>query len=161
MENINQLYFHCILIVENNERSICPTWHDNLFKYVNTVLKYHGHEPITVNAHYDHMHLLFRMSPEMSIDNLMRIVKRCTTVYAATIPDRATLTWSEEYVCVSCSRTELDLVARSINKQETYHSNKALREEIEDLLDRMESDIPIEHLMACQFWYGPLDYSPN
>jgi REP element-mobilizing transposase RayT len=161
MKNVNCVYVHLILKIENDKSQIMPEWQKYLSDYIENALRRHEQKPIEINAHFDHIHILTGLNLFTPIDELVAMVKTASKDFARYINEICAIAWTEDYVCVSVGGSELEDVARFIRKQKELHQKKNLSEEIVDLMDQIESDIPQSLLHECGFMLGPRDYSTN
>lgn len=161
MKNVNCVYVHLILKIENDQSQIMPEWQNFLAEYIAACLRRHDQRPLEINAHYDHIHILTGLHINTPIDELVSMVKTASKHFVKQVNEVCAIVWSEEFVCLSVGGNELDDVARYIRKQKEVHQKKNLAQEITDLLDQIESDIPQSILQKFGFLLSPRDYSEN
>lgn len=161
MHIISGVYLHIILRVEEGKKAILPSWEEILFEFIKAKLKHHDQKVIAINAHLDHLHILVNMNVNTSLDEVIAMIKTASKEFAVNQNEVCAIPWAEDYVCLSIGGTQLEDVTRYIRKQQELHLNISLAQEIEDLMDQTESDIPLSILRACGFMINPQDYSLN
>lgn len=71
-----QIHIHTVFAVKYREALIKADWRDNLYKYINTIIKEQGHKPLAIGGTSNHIHILFGFRPSQSLSSLMLRIKR-------------------------------------------------------------------------------------
>ncbi len=161
MNIISRVHVHLILRTENGQSDILPEWKNMLTEFICAHLKHHEQQPVEINVQRDHLHALVRLNIQTPIEELVDMIKTGSKHFASSMNHVCAIVWSEEFICLSTGGFELEDVARYIRKQDQLHEYKNLSEEITDLMDQTESDVPIGLLNECGFMISPQDYSLN
>lgn len=92
-----------------------------------------------MNSVPNHIHALVAMTPDVSISDLVRDIKRSSSLF---INEqnwiRGRFSWQEGFGAFSYSRSHVDVVKRYIENQEAHHKKMTFREEYESLLKEYE-----------------------
>jgi REP element-mobilizing transposase RayT len=87
----------------------------------------------------DHLHIFFVMRPMCSLADLVREVKKASTVF---INERyypvTKFRWQVGYGAFSYSSSQVDTVIRYIQNQKEHHQKKSFREEFLEFLEYFE-----------------------
>ena len=161
MQIIDRIYVHLILRVQNGQPDILPQWQNIMIEFIRSHMKHHEQAPIEINAHRDHLHVLARLNVNTPVEEMIAMIKTGSKHFAQFQSEACSIAWSDEYICLSVGGFELEDVARHVRKQDQIHEHKTLSQEISDLLDQTEADVPIGLLNECGFLISPQDYSLN
>lgn len=130
-----QIHIHAVFAVRNRQSLIQTVWKDELFKYITGIITHNGHKLLAINGMPDHIHLLFGFRPDQSLSDLMRNVKRSSSLW---INKQQFLSgkfsWQEGFAAFTYSRSQLKEVICYIENQELHHQKKSFSEEQRELL---------------------------
>jgi len=141
MSTYTQIYIHLVFHVQNNQPLLKGEIKARIFKYIAGIIKNLGHKPIIINGVSDHVHILVGLSPDKTISDLVKEVKRCSTNFINENKFfRGKFYWQEGYGAFSYSRSQLDDVVRYIKNQEQHHRKWTFREEYLKILDKFGVD---------------------
>ena len=134
-----QIYIQVIFAVEWRQTLIGPDHKDDLEKYITGILRNKRQKMIEINAQPDHLHMLIGMTPDLALSDLVREVKKSSTVF---INDnkwvRGKFNWQEGFGGFSYSRSSLDSVIRYIKNQERHHAKRSFEDEYKQLLKKFD-----------------------
>ncbi|MCD4728599.1 MAG: IS200/IS605 family transposase [Pirellulales bacterium] len=139
----HQLYYHFAWATRGRRALIRREHRQSLLKIINEEAKKRGGWPIRHNAMPDHVHLLVRLPPSVSVSDFIGQVKGATShrVNEEIKPDFK-LKWQEGYGVLTLRKDELDKVSRYIDNQETHHQTGRLSVLLEKIVDDEESTPP-------------------
>lgn len=134
-----QLHIHFVFAVKFRKSLISFDWNQRLYEYMGGILKNNGHQPLAINGMPDHIHMLAGLNPNHAIADLMRIIKKESTVFI----NKRKLTpslfnWQEGYGAFSVSHSGLMNVVNYIHQQQEHHHHLSFKEEYEGLLRKHE-----------------------
>ena len=90
---------------------------------------------------YDHIHILVSLSPSESVSDLVRDIKRSSSIW---INDngflRQSFAWQEGYSAFSYNQSSLPAVINYIQRQEEHHRHRSFREECILIYDKFNID---------------------
>jgi REP-associated tyrosine transposase len=128
----HQLYYHLIWATHSREPLIERSWRSRLLAILNDEVKKRGGWPIRHNAMPDHVHLLVRLPPTVTISRFLGEVKGATSFRVnRDIKPAFKLQWQEGYGALSVRKEEVERVSRYIDNQERHHSNGRVSELLE------------------------------
>ncbi len=94
-------------------------------------------DSIAINGIADHVHLLFRMTTDRCLAEIMRELKAHSSGWVhRTIPNLKGFAWQSGYGAFSVSTSAVARVQEYIANQEEYHRTRSFAEEYAELLRR-------------------------
>ena len=142
-----QIYIHVVFAVQARESLIKAEWREDLFKYIAGILKNQGIKLLAIGGVEDHIHILFGMSPTISLSDLIREVKANSSKYINENKFvRGKFYWQEGFGAFSYSRSQIDAVAKYILNQEQHHAGRSFKDEYVALLNRFEVEFDDRYL---------------
>lgn len=134
-----QLYIHLVFAVKNRDCLLHESHRHELFKYISGIVTNREHKSIVVNGMSDHAHILLGLNPKESISNLVRDVKRSSSLF---IKKKrwflGKFTWQEGYGAFSYGRSQLNQIYNYILNQKEHHKKQTFREEYHNLLKKFD-----------------------
>ncbi len=128
---------HCHVVFGTKERRplIRPEWRARLHEYLGGTVRGLGAVAEAVGGVGDHVHLLMSLRTTDAPAELVRELKKASSVWAADKHERW-FAWQEGYSIISVSRTHVPVVRRYIANQESHHGKIAFASELERLLEK-------------------------
>jgi REP element-mobilizing transposase RayT len=133
----SQVYVQAVFAVWRRENLIRPEWAGRLYAYMAEIIKKKGQKPIIINGVPDHVHLFIGLRPNLSIMELVREVKSCSSKFInenRLLP--GVFRWQEGYGVFSYGQSQVDRVYKYILNQQAHHRKRTFREEYRELLVR-------------------------
>jgi REP element-mobilizing transposase RayT len=125
-----QVYIHLVFSVKNRDPLISNNFRDNLHKYITGIIKKRDCKLLSINSMPDHIHILFSLTPEKSISNLVREIKVFSAKYINENKFcKFKFNWQEGYGAFSYSGSQVEKVKSYIENQEIHHSKLTFNEE--------------------------------
>ena len=111
----------------------------DLHAYLASILKANRCPTLLVGGVSDHVHLLFVLSKNHSIANIVWTVKRSSSkwIKGQSIGLRK-FHWQEGYGAFSVSQSDVERVQRYILNQETHHRKRSFQDEFRQFLKKYE-----------------------
>lgn len=125
-----QLFNHYVFAVQDRLCLINKKWQDDLYKYMNGIIKQHGHRLYIINGMNDHIHILISMSPKQAPSELMYHLKRSSSLWIN--QNRLTsgkFSWQEGFGAFSIGKAQLPGIIKYIENQQEHHKQTTFREE--------------------------------
>lgn len=136
-----RLHIHFVFAVKYREAMIQYPWNITLHKYMAGILLKLKHHPVCINSMPDHIHILAGINPSQSIADVMRIIKKESSVF---INESGFTTkkfqWQEGYGAFSVSHIHLETIKNYIVHQQQHHSNMSFSDEYLTLLKKNQID---------------------
>lgn len=142
-----KLYVHCVFTPKGRHSLLNDSIRKNIHKYIYGIVKGKNCNPIAINGTSDHIHILVGFCPSISIENLVRDIKRSSSLYInANNLLTAKFSWQDGYGAFTVGYPELDKVYRYILNQQTHHLTGSFKEEYMGILKDQGIDYSTEHL---------------
>jgi putative transposase len=133
----HQLYYHFAWATHSRAALIRREYRTHLLAIDNEEAQRRGGWPIRHNVMRNHVHLLVRLPPTVSVSDFIGQVKGATAHRVnEEIKPGFKLTWQKGYGALTLRKGEVEKLARFIDNQETHHANRRLSM----LLERVVGD---------------------
>ncbi|CAN5897546.1 IS200/IS605-like element ISSen6 family transposase [soil metagenome] len=127
---LSLIIVHLVFGTKDGTSSIKSTMRSHLHEYLATVVREADGECYRVGGSVDHVHLTVRLSRSISIDELVKELKRSSSYWVKTqYPTLPKFSWQRGYGCFSIGLEDLPAVNAYIDAQETHHQTHSFREE--------------------------------
>jgi putative transposase len=137
-----QIYIHVVFAVKRRENLIDKKWKDELYKYICGIVNGNKQKVYAINGVSDHIHILLSIRPDVSLSELMRDIKGCSSKW---INEKKFMKekfqWQEGYGAFSYSHSQLNTIIKYIENQEAHHAKKTFKDEYYEFLEAYK----IEH----------------
>lgn len=131
----SQIYIQIVFAVRGRRSLIHSSWEDELFKYITGIIQNRGQKLLAINGVADHIHILIGMRPTCCLSDLVREVKKASTVFVNEKKfARTHFQWQNGYGAFSYSQSAMSNVIRYIERQKEHHRKKSFREEYVEFL---------------------------
>lgn len=134
-----QIHIHAVFSVQNRKCLISNVWRDDLYKYIEGIIRNNHHKPIIINGMPDHVHVLFGMRPVQSLSGLLQDIKCCSSKWINDNNLAGTrFSWQEGYGAFSYGKSQLPRIIKYIDRQDIHHRRKTFIEEYQELLEAFD-----------------------
>jgi REP element-mobilizing transposase RayT len=142
-----KLYAHCVFTPKGRQSMLKESIRADVHKYIYGTIKEKNCNPIAINGTNDHVHILVGFCPSLSIENLVRDIKRSSSLYVnANHLLASKFSWQEGYGAFTVGYRELDYVYKYILNQQTHHLKRSFKEEYLGILTEQGIDFSNEYL---------------
>ena len=128
------IHFHVVFSTKERIPLIRPEWRRRLFEYLGGTVRGLGSVAEAVGGAADHVHLLIGARTTSVPADLVRELKKASSIWAGEKFDRG-FSWQDGYSIFSVSRAHVALVRNYILGQEIHHSRLSFKDEWKQLLD--------------------------
>ena len=129
------LHYHIVFSTKERRPFIRAEWRARLHVYLGGTVRGLGGVPETVGGVEDHVHLLVSLKTTDAPANLVRELKKASSVWAAENHERS-FGWQEGYAIFSASWTHCGVLRRYIAGQEVHHCKTSFADELKRLLEK-------------------------
>jgi putative transposase len=147
----SQIYVHLVFSPRGRNACIREEIQKEIYSYISKTITNKDHKSLNVNGAPDHIYILVGLNPSVSISDLVRDIKRSTSLY---INERKLIgtkfQWQEGYGVFSCSRSQLPVVSNYTNNQKIHHQKRTFRDEYLEFLEKY--GIAYEEQFLFQFY---------
>jgi REP element-mobilizing transposase RayT len=131
------LLFHIVFSTKARAPIISDDLGDELYRYLGGIIRSIEGTPLEVGGMPDHVHLLVKVKPTISLAELMRVVKTNSSKWInETHPQRSTFHWQDGYSAFSVSESQLERARAYIRNQREHHRQVPFTKELIALLQR-------------------------
>lgn len=140
-QSLVTVYLHLVFHVKTTSVSIKEENQEKLYAYITGILSNHGCQPSRVGGMPDHLHILCRWSANITIADMVEIIKVASNKYLKSIdPTYSRFAWQAGYGIFSVSPRNLDAAKQYIANQKEHHRHKSFREEYLKFLNAYHVD---------------------
>jgi REP element-mobilizing transposase RayT len=138
-QSLSRNLVHLVFSTKNREPVSTKAVYAPLCAYASAVLRELDSHVIAMNAWRDHVHILFTLSKNYSLAQVVREVKRATSKWIKTQGTGfAKFHWQSGYGAFSIGRSGVEEVKAYIANQAEHHRLKSYEEEFRSFLKRYE-----------------------
>jgi REP element-mobilizing transposase RayT len=130
-----KIWIHAVWTVKNRQALLSENERKILFDHIhNNALEKEILMEI-VNGHSNHVHCLFRLKNNQSVDWVMQMIKGESSFWFNKRGlSKLKLSWQKEYFAVSVSESQVRKVVDYISGQEEHHKKKTWEEEYNEFI---------------------------
>ncbi|MGE3317047.1 MAG: IS200/IS605 family transposase [Planctomycetaceae bacterium] len=130
-----KLLYHIVFSTKNRLPLLGKPIRDETFRYIAGIISEKDADAIQIGGVDDHVHLLLRIPPTISVADLVRRIKSNSSKWLNETRFRVHKSgWQEGYAAFSVSQSQVLRVAEYIRDQESHHANEPFRSELSALL---------------------------
>jgi len=142
-----QIYIQVVFAVKNRKTLIQSNWEEELYKYINGIVRNKGQKMLAINGMPDHIHFFIGMKPSCCLSDLVREVKKSSDDFVKEKGfTKDKFRWQEGYGAFLYSHSALDNVIGYIMNQKEHHKKKTFKEEYLEFLQKFEIEFKDEYL---------------
>ena len=130
------LHYHLVFGTKNREPTITTSWRVRLHEYLGGTIRNFGGYPEIVGGVADHVHLLVGLKATHCLADVLRELKKGSSVWVHEEIGLRDFSWQEGYAAFTVSATARDAVRHYIANQEEHHRVKHFREELIEMLNK-------------------------
>jgi REP element-mobilizing transposase RayT len=132
------LHYHIVFGTKLRAPLIRAEWQSRLHDYLGGMIRGLGGIPQAVGGIADHVHLLFGLKATHCLADVMRELKKASSVWVHDELGDRNFAWQEGYAAFTVSATARASVCHYIENQAEHHRQKTFREELLEMLERAE-----------------------
>src|SRR5262249_174983 len=136
-----KLLYHIIFGTKRREPLVTTGFQDHLYSYIGGILRGRKGMLVEIGGMPDHVHLVIRIRPDVSVEEIVRLVKANSSKWVNEGPNaRGRFAWQEGYAAFSVSCSQLPGVCRYVQNQAEHHRTKTFQEEYVEFLRRHDME---------------------
>ena len=138
-----ELYVHLVWATWDRQPLIAPEVERDLHRSIGDVAQSHGCRVLAINGMPDHVHVLLRIPPTLSVSWLVQQLKGVSSHFAndqLQLPYK--FKWMGFYGAFSVSRWDTRKIMAYINGQKEHHGMNDLMDDLEDFFGYYDSPVP-------------------
>ncbi len=135
MSSYRQLLYHVVFRTKNSIPSLNNENAEQLFSYINGIIRNKQSHLYRVNGTENHLHILTDLHPSVALADFMRELKASTSKW---IKEKGIFPlfdgWAEGYGSFTCSYYDMGELVEYIRNQQEHHRKKSFEEEYRSLI---------------------------
>jgi len=133
----SNLLIHIIFSVKDRKNMLYKEMRNDLFPYIHGIAKNIGCNIIRAGGVEDHVHILIKTQPDISVSEVVMKVKANSSKWMhETYPNLSDFAWQVGFSCFSVSESVKDDVIKYIDCQEEHHKRFPLGEELKMFFEK-------------------------
>lgn len=138
-QSLAQVRVHLIFSAKNREPLLSDDIRPELHPYMATILKGMDSSAILINSVEDHAHILFHLSKNRALCDVIETVKKDSSKWIKTKGRTfRNFHWQSGYGAFSVSQSNVAQVVRYIETQKEHHRRRTFQEEFRAFLKRYQ-----------------------
>jgi putative transposase len=129
-----QNHVHLVFSTKNRLKIIPKKLQPRLWSYTAAICKNHDILAFAVGGMDDHIHILFRLPPTITLSRVVTLIKSNTSKWIKEQGIR--FSWQEGYGAFSVSSSNVSAVIKYIDNQEAHHRKMTFEQEFIALLKK-------------------------
>jgi putative transposase len=129
------LHFHVVFSTKHRRPLIDVAWRSRLHDYLGGCIRTAGGAPETIGGTVDHVHLLMELRATHCLADVMRDVKRASSLWVHEEIGLRDFGWQDGYGAFSVSVEHRKRLRTYIASQEQHHGGRGFEEEYVALLE--------------------------
>lgn len=140
MTIFSSVYAHFTFSTKNLQPLIGEEWRSLLEEYLALKIRREKELPIAISVMADHVHLMVKLGPYKTLDGFMHSIKTSSQKFINDYQfSEVHFEWEEEYSSFTFGMGDVDTMIKFVDMQKHYHLNKTYHEELQDILDQLET----------------------
>jgi REP-associated tyrosine transposase len=140
------LHYHLVFSTKDRVQFVKDAWIGDLHSYLGGTISGLGGFPQGIGGVSDHVHLLVGLKATHCLADFMRELKKAATTWVHENVGDLEFGWQEGYAAFTVGATSREAVRHYIANQAEHHRVKPYREELIEMLRRVEIEFDEQYL---------------
>jgi putative transposase len=146
-QSLFKILVHIVFSTKNRADFILPEIENDLFAYINGIVKNNGSKLIAAGGTTNHIHLLVSLGRKVDIPELIGDIKRDSSVWIKQQNTNfSNFYWQKGYGAFSIGQSQVEKVVRYIKKQKEHHKKQDYKAEFRALLRKYEVEYDEQYI---------------
>lgn len=124
------LNYHIVFSTKDRAETITNDWKDDLHAYIGGTIRNLNGKMLAIGGVSDHVHILLTLTASHRIADVVREVKKASSMWAHSKHGKDKFGWQDGYAVFSAGAEELPRLYGYIAKQEEHHKKINFRDEL-------------------------------
>ena len=134
-QTLSNLLIHIVFSTKHRTEWIHDDLKNELYPYIGGIVREMRGRSLAIGGMKDHLHLLLRVPPSLSISETVRVIKANSSRWIhEKWRSHATIAWQEGYGAFSVSASVAESVTQYILNQPKHHAKRSFQEELIEFL---------------------------
>jgi REP element-mobilizing transposase RayT len=148
----SRLYAHLVFAPKGRTSLLTDSFRKNVHKYIYGIIVEKKCYPVAINGTKDHIHILIGFPPTITISDLVRDIKRSSSLFInEKRKSYIKFSWQEGFGAFTVGYKELDRVYKYVLNQEEHHLKFSFKDEYKLILKEEGIEFKDEYLFE---FYG-------
>jgi REP element-mobilizing transposase RayT len=131
------LLYHIVFSTKGRISLVTKQLQPDLYAYIGGIVRGEGGTLLEIGGMPDHVHLLAKFKPTMSISEMLKHIKGNSSKWMNEEKmQMRKFGWQDGYAAFSVSESQIVAVRRYIQEQEQHHRGQSYQDEFRALLER-------------------------
>ncbi|PWN07616.1 IS200/IS605 family transposase [Rhodohalobacter mucosus] len=136
-QSLNSIYIHVVFSTKNRKPLIDNRISSELFNYLGGICKVTGANPIQIGGYIDHVHILCRLSKNVTLPKFIEELKKRSSKWIKTKGQQySDFYWQDGYCAISVRPDEVEKLIRYIKNQRDHHDKRQYKDELVAFLNK-------------------------
>ena len=132
-----KIWIHAVWTVKNRKPVLASEIRQEVFEHIHQNALSKEILVETVGGHHNHVHCLFRLKNNQTIENVMQLIKGESSYwFNKSGLSRLKLNWQKEYFAVSVSESQVEKAKNYILTQEEHYKKKTWEDEYNEFIEK-------------------------
>ena len=128
------LHYHLVFGTKNRQPIIDGVWRTRLHDYLGGTIGGLGGVATEIGGVVDHVHLLVSLRATHNLADVVRELKKASSVWVHNEIGVQSFAWQEGYAAFTISATSCEAVRQYVRNQQEHHRHRSFREEVQEML---------------------------
>ena len=129
-DSYTNLLYHIVFSTKARRKLITVEYEARLHDYIGGILRSAGGIALELNGTEDHLHLLAKLRPDVSVSDVLRDLKSNATGWMHEVfPSVKHFSWQRGYGAFTVSQSNVEEVRNYIKHQKEHHRKFSFRDE--------------------------------
>ncbi len=132
-----KIWIHAVWAVKNRKPILSSDIRKEMFEHIHKNALEKGIFIEVVGGHHNHVHCLFRLKNNQTIENVMQLIKGESSFwFNKSGLSQLKLNWQKEYFAVSVGESQVLIIKNYILTQEEHHKKKTWEDEYNEFIEK-------------------------
>ena len=148
-DSYSQIHLQFVFAVKYRKALIDKEWKERLHEYITGIVQNNRHKMLQINSMPDHIHILMGAKPTVSLSDLIREIKSCSSrwINENYIRDQH-FAWQDGFGAFTVSKGIIPVVYNYIANQQKHHRSRSFENEYITLMKYNEVDFEERYLFG-------------
>ena len=129
-----RILVHIVFTTKHRAKTIPLPYKRRLYAYIHGIIQNYKCTTLRINGMTDHVHILVNLHPSVSLSELVKEIKRSTSLWLKeTEVFKGFKGWNEGYYAASIGTGNEERCINYIKNQELHHNGKDFMQEVQEL----------------------------
>ena len=147
-QSLAKILVHIVFSTENRlDYFKEPEIRRALYQYLGGICREKKCPSIIIGGTENHVHILCLLGRTTDVSTLVRDLKRCSSVWVKErIPTLKLFSWQRGYGVFSIGQSQVEILKRYVENQESHHKKMDFQEELRELLIKYQVEFDEKYL---------------